>query len=504
MRGLKVSAGKAVNPPNKETVELGEEKKGEFRVEEKVPHVDIVGELNEQVTGGTVYQEDKKRKTLRIGKKRTTNTEALVKDVKKKFTYPRPHHIQTKVGSPMDFQATLNGDQSSKLPNGDFEARARHVPMKGRLFRHSDHSNEQESIKKPITDKRKSRLGLPAIEPESLGTKIPPQHPKIVLKKRTDPRPVMSPLKFPFFSSDTLDEISWSEFTRDPENEGITDSHLQSSPGMLFDKSMPAIALISPPNVENLQTNEDGVATKSRTNENVELEPLPLTCKEIRSPSTHQPLSRYSDLSRGGLKDGRDEVTKPLRLNFKGRSLDAESIDLPQPSADLAQSKIQPDTVNPASSGRKFLRPKLSPIPEAVPIPLSSADKRIRLMGTHDKKGDGKEEGSTMSSTSEVAMQNQRFSKLPTDRGVTVQHKRIEEHVQTPKPDYLRVYQSPQSRHRQKPVLGSVNNPHELVVHARSQPREQPESASQQHSKPTSSKQSLPDSHAKPSSHRND
>lgn len=495
MRDPVVSARKETNPPNEETVGLREGKKAEFGVEKRAHNKDIVNELDKQASGGTVYQEDKKGKVLTIGGKITANTEAPAMDAQKKFTYLRPHHARTKLGSPMDYQTTVNEGQPFTLSKGDFEAQARHIPMKSHLFRHSDHSNEQESIKKSAINDREPQIDFPVIDLEPVGIKAPLQHPKMVFKRQTGPRSVMSPMKFPFFSSDTLDQISWSEFTRDPENEGVTFSRPQSYPEMPSDGPVSPIVLISSPNVEDPQTNDDNVAFKSETTEKVELEPPPVMGKYVRSPPTYELLRRPSDQRQGDSKDGRGLVIEPLRLNFKKKSsnaayLDPESIELPYSVTDSIQSKIQLDPSNLASGSRKFSLLKLFPIPEAVPIPLSSADKRIRQMGTHDKKGDGKEERSMMAPPSKIAMPNQRFPKLSTDKSVTVQHKRSE-HVETPQSDCLKLRQSPQNRHRQELALGSAENPHETVIYARSQPKKQPEPASLPHSDPTSSKRNL-------------
>ncbi|KAL5968242.1 hypothetical protein TSMEX_004031 [Taenia solium] len=505
MRGSVASARKEINPPNEETVEVREGEKADFRIEEKAPNVDVVDELDKQATGGTVHLKDKKRKMLTIEGKRTTSPEVPVKDDQEKFTHPRPHHDQTKIGSPLDSQTTLNESQSFKLPNGDFEPRARHMPMKSHLFRYSDHSNEQESMKKPTTDEKEPQLELPVIEPKPMSTEIPLQHPKMAFKRRKGPRYLMSPLKFPFFSSDTSEQISWSEFTKDPENESVPHSQLQLSPEMLSDESTPPIVLISSYDVEDPQTNGGNVAFKPGATENAELGPLPVKSESVRSPLAHQLLRRTSDQSQGNLKDVRDDVMNPLGLNFKKRSsstayLDSESIDLPHPSTDLAQSKVRSDPSNLASSGRKSSRPKLSPIPEAVAIPLSSADKRICQMDTLDKKDDEKEEGSMTASSLKMAMSNQRFSKLSADKSVTVQYKWNDKHVKMPKSGLLKLHQSPQSRHNQEPELGSAKNPPEVAVHTRSHPKKQPEPAFLPYSNPNSPKRNPRDSHAKPSS----
>ncbi|EUB62084.1 hypothetical protein EGR_03105 [Echinococcus granulosus] len=500
-----VGARTEINPPNKEKTEMGEEKKVEF-AEEKVPNVDIVGELEKQAGGEIDHQEAEKRKLLIIGGKRTTNAEAPVRGDQEKLTSLRPPHAQTILGSPADSKTTLIKAQSSKDLERDFGVQIRYIPMKSRLFRYSDHSGEQGLVRKPTMNENETELEPPIIEREPVGTELPLQHQKMVFKKRTDPRLTMKALKFPLFSPDTLDQISWSEFTGDLENEGVKDSHLQSPLRMPSNEPVPPIVLISSPSVETSQTNDDNVTLKSEPTENVELEPLPVMDTDLRSPLTHQSLSRLSEKGSWHLKDERDGMTEPLKMTFKKRSsiiasLDSESIGLPHPLADIGQDKVKADLPNLARSGQKSSQPKLSLIPEAlpmsrnsqVPIPLSSADKQIRQMDTHDKRDGGEEEGSMMPSSSNIAMPNQRFSKLSIDKGVTVQHRWSKEHTQTRKSftvEYPNLHQSHQNRQRQEIALESADTPYEMVD-ARSMQKEQPEPASQSRSNPTYSKPNL-------------
>nr|CDS19975.1 EGF type 3 [Echinococcus granulosus] len=378
--------------------------------------------------------------------------------------------------------------------------------LRGRLSYIRDLAGTKGLVRKPTMNENETELEPPIIEREPVGTELPLQHQKMVFKKRTDPRLTMKALKFPLFSPDTLDQISWSEFTGDLENEGVKDSHLQSPLRMPSNEPVPPIVLISSPSVETSQTNDDNVTLKSEPTENVELEPLPVMDTDLRSPLTHQSLSRLSEKGSWHLKDERDGMTEPLKMTFKKRSsiiasLDSESIGLPHPLADIGQDKVKADLPNLARSGQKSSQPKLSLIPEAlpmsrnsqVPIPLSSADKQIRQMDTHDKRDGGEEEGSMMPSSSNIAMPNQRFSKLSIDKGVTVQHRWSKEHTQTRKSftvEYPNLHQSHQNRQRQEIALESADTPYEMVD-ARSMQKEQPEPASQSRSNPTYSKPNL-------------
>ena len=278
-------------------------------------------ELDKQEPRKADHREEKGKFVFTIRGKRATSAEAVLSGTKEEL----PSVLSSR--SPTDSHSTLK-EYRLPDPNEQFTSK------KSRLFEFLESSDDKNLVTKAPVERTKQIKNVPE--------KI-----KLFLKRRSDPKHEKIPLNIPIFTSDTLDQISWSEFNTDGENEVLRNPRAESI--NQTDAAPRKTALITSPKVKLSRSYsvKDGNEKSGDLSLGNTIFTSPVEYQVLSDKgSTKSPLDKTHFLV--GKSDGRasqesSEILEPPRLSFRKKY----SINSQLKSTDLDTTRpVAPESLN--------------------------------------------------------------------------------------------------------------------------------------------------------------